>query len=104
MPFKCLDCLIILKDEDTVLKDDKFICPECGNILIKMCSKDKVCDCVNEIHSGTHKCPECDAFTCECGSHDVIVISRVTGYLAEVGGWGAGKKAEFADRTRYDVA
>ena len=43
--------------------------------------------------------------TCpECGSHDVVQISRVTGYLQEVSGWNAGKQQELKDRARYTVA
>lgn len=102
MPFKCLDCLIILKEEDAVLKEDKLICPECGNILIKMCTIDKACTCLDEIQGGTQICPECGEFTCKCGSHDCFVVSRVTGYLANVSSWSQGKRAEFVDRMRYD--
>ena len=40
----------------------------------------------------------------ECGSHDVVQVSRVTGYLQDVSGWNAGKQQELKDRTRYSVA
>jgi anaerobic ribonucleoside-triphosphate reductase len=42
-------------------------------------------------------CPKCE-------SHDVAQISRVTGYIQEVGGWNVGKQQELKDRKRYDVA
>ena len=38
------------------------------------------------------------------GSHDVVQISRVTGYLQDVSGWNAGKQQELKDRVRYSVA
>ncbi|MBP8676317.1 MAG: oxidoreductase, partial [Methanoculleus sp.] len=38
-----------------------------------------------------------------CGSHDVMQISRVTGYLQDVAGWNAGKQQELKDRVRYSV-
>jgi hypothetical protein len=98
--FKCMHCLLILENEDLI----GGACPKCGEKPKDACHKDHSCTCTHEIQStGGLRCPECNAHICECGSHDVVVISRVTGYLAEVGGWGAGKQAEFNDRTRYDV-
>jgi|WetSurMetagenome_2_1015567.scaffolds.fasta_scaffold00223_18 anaerobic ribonucleoside-triphosphate reductase len=104
MPFKCFVCHIILLDEDVVKQDGLDICPVCATQLIKMCDEDHLCQCTEELTGGTQKCPVCGEFTCPCGSHDAFVISRVTGYLGELSGWNNGKRAEFADRTRYDVA
>lgn len=95
-----MGCKLILKETD--LEEGK--CPECNTIPKPMCEQDHECTCQVDIQGGTQVCPECREFTCKCGCHDAFVISRVTGYLAEVGGWGAGKRAEFADRTHYDVA
>lgn len=99
--YKCNHCLLILMRSDLI--DGK--CPKCGDKPNEACIKDHSCICTHEIQSnGGLRCPDCKAFICDCGSHDVVMISRVTGYLAEVGGWGAGKQAEFNDRTRYDIA
>ncbi len=97
--YKCNICYHILKEEDLIEGN----CPECNQKVEKMCSLDKMCECSDDINPGSQRCPECGEFTCPCGSHSVSVISRVTGYLAEVGGWGAGKVAEYADRQRYNI-
>lgn len=101
--FKCQICKMILEKSDLIHGAHRLVCPKCGHPPDEMCRLDHVCECNHEIQSGRRTCPECHAFICECGSHDVAVISRVTGYLAELGGWGAGKRAEFNDRTRYDI-
>jgi hypothetical protein len=100
MRYKCMGCKLIISEED--LEDG--VCPVCKAKPKPMCENDHICTCGIEIKGGTHVCSICNEFTCECGCHDCFVISRVTGYLAELGGWGAGKRAEFADRTHYDVA
>ncbi len=33
-----------------------------------------------------------------CGSHNVELVTRVTGYFSKVGGWNKGKLAELKDR------
>lgn len=80
-------------------------CPVCGEIhLESMCPLDH-CNCGHEIISGIEYCPLCGQAVCpECGSHDVVQISRVTGYLQDVSGWNAAKQQELKDRTRYSVA
>jgi len=84
------------------LKDKK--CPICGEPhLIKMCDNDHLCTCTTLETEGLHICPTCGEFTCPCGSHDVLVISRVTGYLQDVKGFNAAKMQELKDRKRYDV-
>jgi len=61
--------------------------------------------CSKELVSNTAKCPLCGNPTCpDCMNHKVDQISRVTGYLSTVSGWGAAKKQEFADRHKYDVS
>ena len=49
-------------------------------------------------------CPKCKQPCCPiCFSHDVVQISRVTGYLSEVSGWNRGKQQELQDRRHYEV-
>lgn len=49
-------------------------------------------------------CPICGAPVCpDCMNHNVEQISRVTGYLSNVGGWNENKKQELADRNRYNI-
>jgi anaerobic ribonucleoside-triphosphate reductase len=49
-------------------------------------------------------CPLCGKAVCPaCGTHDVVQISRVTGYLQAVEGFNAAKKQELKDRTRYST-
>ena len=97
--YKCHDCFIILKKSD--LEDGK--CPECKTKPKDMCPRDRVCDCADDITGGSNVCPICGEFTCPCGSHSVMLISRITGYIQEVGGWNSGKVAEFVDRHRTSI-
>lgn len=83
---------------------DMPVCPDCGNQkVIKMCHMDHICSCTEDVHQGIRYCEVCGEAVCPCGSHDVSQISRVTGYLQEIGGFNAGKKQEVRDRTRYNV-
>jgi len=60
--------------------------------------------CSGDTIPGTEKCPVCGNYVCpDCHSHKVSVLSRVTGYLQEVGGWNVAKKQEFEDRKRYQM-
>ena len=96
MRFKCHTCKSIV---DT---DPKKPCPSCGdNHLEKMCSEDHLCTCAVEISDGARYCETCGQPVCACGSHDVVVISRVTGYLSDVDGWNKAKRQELKDRVRY---
>jgi hypothetical protein len=62
------------------------------------------CTCHDDIHSGIKYCPVCGVPVCPvCGSADVVAISRVTGYLSDISGWGAGKRQELKDRQRYSL-
>jgi len=94
--YKCHTCHLIV---------DETPCPKCGEEHLEiMCPLDH-CHCSHEILSGIDYCPLCRAAVCpECGSHDVVQISRVTGYLQDVSGWNAGKQQELKDRVRYTVA
>lgn len=97
--YKCESCFAMF--------DEKFLvdgrCPECGGEqILKTCEHDHACECSLDVTGGMTKCPTCGAYTCPCGSHNVIVISRITGYMQPLSGWNAAKVAEFEDRTRYD--
>ena len=93
--YKCHTCHTIV---------DKTPCPICNESSIEiMCPVDH-CHCQHEIISGITYCPLCGAAMCpDCGSHDVVQVSRVTGYLSEVSGWNRAKGQELKDRTRYSV-
>jgi len=98
--FKCHTCYTIFGEDDRIEGN----CPICGEKFIqKMCPLDHLCNCGSENSVGMIICPQCGEPTCPCGSHDVVVISRVTGYLSDVNGWNAGKRQELKDRTRYNI-
>ena len=95
--YKCYQCLHYF---DVVAGTP---CPVCGNEDIKeACICDHVCTCSETIHSGVKYCPVCGEPICPCGSGDSAAVSRVTGYLADVKGWSAGKRQELKDRHRTD--
>lgn len=100
--YKCHTCHTILYESELV--GEKKTCPDCGESfshLQKMCRLDH-CNCSHEITSGIAYCPECGMPVCkECGCHDVIQVSRVTGYMSTVQSWNNAKQAEFRDRIRY---
>lgn len=93
--FKCHTCHHIVTQNP---------CPFCGEKhLVDVCPLDH-CHCSHELITSIAYCPICGQAICpECGSHDVVQISRVTGYLQDVSGWNAGKQQELKDRTRYNV-
>lgn len=68
--------------------------------------KNKSC---HTVHSGTKHCPLCGEFVCShCYSHNVSVVSRVTGYLSTVSdpfgsGWNKAKRTEFEQRKRENI-
>lgn len=69
-----------------------------------MCDLDNT-RCSHAVTSGIKYCSKCGDAICPvegCNCHDVAQVSRVTGYLADVAGWGAGKRQELRDRVRYD--
>ena len=52
--------------------------------------------------AGIAYCPTCGKPMCPvCHRHNVSQLSRVTGYIQEVGGWNKGKQQELMDRKRY---
>lgn len=99
--FKCLSCKYILKEEDLI----DGLCPECNSVPKVMCENDPgFCD--HTVVGGFTTCDKCGEFMCpECGNHDCVVISRVTGYLSPVGNgsWNSAKVQELHDRVRYDL-
>jgi hypothetical protein len=94
--YKCGTCHFIV---------DETPCPNCGETRLEiMCPLDH-CDCHHETITAIEYCKLCGQPICpECGTHDVVQISRVTGYLQDVSGWNAGKQQELKDRRRYNVA
>jgi len=83
---------------------DKTPCPNCGETHLEiMCPLDH-CHCGHDVISKIEYCPVCGQECCpECGTHAVLQLSRVTGYLQDVSGWNDAKKQELKDRHRYDV-
>lgn len=99
--WKCWTCKTILKNSELV----EGKCPLCHEThLIQICPLDTVNGCEHTISNGIATCPICNQPICPiCGSnHSVATISRVTGYLSNVEGWNAAKKAELRDRMRYN--
>ena len=94
--YKCHTCHLVVEENP---------CPVCGDTHLEiMCPLD-TCDCSHEITGTIDYCPICGEAICPtCGSHDVVQISRVTGYLQDVSGWNAGKQQELKDRQRYTIA
>jgi len=53
---------------------------------------------------GIKYCDVCGKSMCPiCSRHNVIQLSRVTGYVSAVRGFNEGKKQELKDRKRYDI-
>ncbi len=49
-------------------------------------------------------CERCGHAMCPtCGNHNVLQISRITGYMSDVSGWNAAKRQELKDRKRYTL-
>lgn len=100
-PYKCHVCKHVLYGTPPN-PGDKPVCPDCGNVMKEMCPEDHVW-CGHDVTTSIKYCHVCVEPVCpECGCHDVVQISRVTGYLQEVSGWNAGKQQELKDRTRYN--
>jgi hypothetical protein len=97
-----MGCKVVLKESD--LEEGR--CPVCNTKPEKMCSLDKVtCSHPSEDMSGLiDYCPECGRMRCPiCGCHDVMCLSRITGYIQDVTGFNAAKAQEVKDRTHYQV-
>lgn len=98
---KCTSCFTMSIPDIEVLGG---ACPVCSAQSLKMqCIEDHVCSCTFEIQPGVHYCPKCGKPICLCGSHNVEVISRITGYLSSLEGWNSAKQQELKDRNRVTV-
>ncbi len=83
---------------------DTLPCPECGNVDLELrCPNDHLCICSSDIQDGLRYCSICGEPTCKCGCHNVLQLSRITGYYADVSGYNNGKRQEIKDRKRYDI-
>jgi anaerobic ribonucleoside-triphosphate reductase len=96
--YKCYTCHSIIDVEAGE------VCPVCGEkAIIKMCKLDH-CNCTHEITFALAYCPACGEAVCPiCGCHDVLQISRVTGYMQDVAGWNPAKRQELKDRNRVNI-
>jgi hypothetical protein len=74
--YKCHTCHLIV---------DATPCPNCGEShLVIMCPLDH-CHCGHDLITSHAYCPLCGEAVCpECGTHDVVAISRVTGLGAKL--------------------
>jgi hypothetical protein len=98
--WKCHTCHTVIPDSKLV--DGK--CPVCTEgHLEKMCELDHT-HCIHEIIGGYKFCEKCGKPVCpECYSHDVIIVSRVTGYLQDFTGWNSAKQQELKDRVHWNL-
>lgn len=99
--------LIALSDRNHIM------CPECKSdateLMCKIDSYSMYIKLFGEencrkgiIINGTDICPICKTSMCPtCFNHSVVSLSRVTGYVQDVGGWNEAKKQELLDRKRY---
>lgn len=95
--FKCPICMCAGFTEPT--------CPDCGNEHnVLMCPLDH-CNCHHLITEQLAYCPICDQPMCpDCGTHDVFQLTRITGYINDIGGFNKGKAQEVKDRHRVLLA
>jgi len=90
--YKCPICYKIVEE---------LPCPECGYTCpLPMCREDHVCTCLMPISEKIRFCEVCGSAICPCGSHDVEVHTRITGYINALSGFNAGKAQEVKDRVR----
>lgn len=119
--FKCFRCRTIFDIYSGGLPvfmalsgKDGLICPECKSDSTElMCRVDAYSlhlklngfNCrKGELISGADICPICKMAMCpECGNHNCVSLSRVTGYIQDVSGWNEAKKQELMDRKRYEI-
>lgn len=118
--FKCATCKTVfdIYSEGLLVfmaltPKDNIICPNC-----KTCNAELMCrvdvhslylklngfKCRDSsIISGTDICPVCEEPMCpKCCNHNVVSLSRVTGYMSEISGWNMAKRQELKDRKRYE--
>ena len=95
--YKCDRCYHVVTASD--------VCPVCGNVhLTEMCPND-TCTCTHSPMGGIAFCEICGEPVCPvCGAHDVVQLSRITGYIQYVSGWNAGTRKELELRKRYAVS
>jgi anaerobic ribonucleoside-triphosphate reductase len=95
MKYKCHTCKNIVEEKP---------CPICGEVFLQeMCELDN-CTCFHEVTAGIKYCEKCGQPVCPiCNCHDVLVWSRVTGYLQDINGWNLGKRQELKDRYRINL-
>jgi hypothetical protein len=93
--YKCHTCKSVVTETP---------CPVCNEVhLEKMCELDHI-HCTHDISFTIKYCEKCGQPVCPvCNTHDVIQLSRVTGYYQSVEGWNNSKKQELKDRHRYDL-
>jgi hypothetical protein len=98
---KCNTCKMFF--EESLLVNGK--CPVCGEtILQKMCILDRDGCPHTSVMDGIEYCPICGNTICPgCGTHDVVCLSRVTGYYQDVSGWNAAKQQELRDRIHTNI-
>jgi hypothetical protein len=98
--YKCHGCHVVFKNQEYVENEKR--CPSCDGVNIEiMCPLDNVRCREFEPQSTVENCPICGRPICpKCGCHDVVQISRVTGYLSDVSGWNMSKRQELVDRKR----
>ena len=100
--YKCHTCFAILNSADVVGGK----CGSCGDSagLVECCVLDTE-GCGHTIESTIAYCPICGEAVCPSDgkNHDVVIISRVTGYLANVKNFNNGKKQELKDRVRSNL-
>jgi hypothetical protein len=93
--YKCHTCFMIV---------DENPCPNCGETKLEiMCPLDHV-NCGHDVISSIAYCPLCGEPVCpQCSSHDILQLSRITGYYADISGYNNAKRQEILDRHRYNV-
>lgn len=119
--YKCQNCKEIfdIYSEGLIvfaalMPSDSVRCPKCKTYSTeRMCRVDRYSvglklkgfKCRDgQIISGTDVCPICKNPMCpKCGNHNVLSLSRVTGYMSDISGWNMAKKQELSDRKRYEI-
>jgi hypothetical protein len=101
--YQCRQCYCVFAYKDLI----DGMCPECYTdaSITQRCPLDTRCQCEHSVSMSIEYCPICDQVVCpQCGiNHSVVGITRVTGYLADVSGFGNGKKQEVKDRVRTEI-
>jgi anaerobic ribonucleoside-triphosphate reductase len=119
---KCMHCNYLFDTSHggqanilTILRDRSYAyCPRCGirnpELICKVDAYSTVLrlqglKCRNgDVIPGADLCPVCGRSMCpECHNHDVVSLSRVTGYVQSIDGWNNAKKQELKDRKRYAI-